>query len=361
MNKKHIAFLDEDQVLRLVWLALCDTAANAEQEIKDWFVPELVDPAAVTKLADGLHPRDGYEVHYGRNTSQSLKDASVVILRRGSVSSDLIASAPNLRLIQRLGARSESIDLVAAEAAGVAVSCLPRRTLVYTAEHVLLLMLSLAKGLLAADKVVRSGDYDPSLVKPVNDIAYNWPRLANIGGLYGHTLGIVGLGEVGALVVERAGAFGMTIIYSNRSRLPAAREQALGVSHRPLDALLAESDFVSLHASNIGPNDRLIGRAAFASMKRTAFFINTSRGRLVDEDALFDALAAGKIAGAGLDVHRLEPRPARDRFAALPTVVMTPHIAGGSRLGVLKEATAIFANMRAALAGEPPPYGRCLL
>ena len=152
----------------------------------------------------------------------------------------------------------------------------------------------------------------------------------------------------------------MTIIYSNRTRLPAVRERALDVSYRPLDALLADSDFVSVHASNIGPNDRLIGRAAFASMKRTAFFINTSRGRLVDEDALFDALAAGMIAGAGLDVHQVEPRQANDRFAALPNVVMTPHIAGGTRLGLLKEATAIFTNMRAALAGEPPPHGRIL-
>jgi phosphoglycerate dehydrogenase-like enzyme len=360
VTKKHIAFLDEDQVLWLVWLALRDTAPDTAQEIRDWFAPEPVDPAAVTKLADGLHPRDGYEVHYGRDTSQSLKDASVVILRRGSLSSDLIASAPNLRLIQRLGARSESIDLVAAEAAGVAVSCLPRGTLAYTAEHALLLMLALAKRLLPADKVVRSGDYDPSVFKPVDDIAYNWPRLTNIGGLYGHTLGIVGLGEVGALVVERARPFGMTIVYNNRTRLPAAREWVLGVSYRPLDVLLAESDFVSLHASNIGPNDRLIGDAAFASMKRTAFFINTSRGRLVDEDALFDALAGGTIAGAGLDVHCVEPRQANDRFAALPNVVMTPHLAGGSRLGVLKEAAAIFANMRATLAGEPPPHGRIL-
>jgi len=360
VSNKHITFLDEDQVLRVVWLALCDTATNAAQEIKDWFLPELVDPVAVTKLANGLHPHDGYEVHYGRDASQSLKDASVVILRRGSVSSDLLASAPNLRLIQRLGARSESIDLFAAKAAGVAVSCLPRPTLVYTAEHVLLLMLSLAKRLLAADKVVRSGDYDPSLVKPINGVAYNWPGLANIGGLYGHTLGIVGLGKVGALVVERAHALGMTIIYSNRTPLPAARERALDVSYRPLDALLAGSDFVSVHASNIGPNERLIGRTAFASMKRTAFFINTSRRRLVDEDALFDALASGMIAGAGLDVHHIEPRQANDRFAALPNVVMTPHIAGGTRLGLLEEMTSIFTNMRAALAGEPPPHGRIL-
>lgn len=115
-----------------------------------------------------------------------------------------------------------------------------------------------------------------------------------------------------------------------------------------------------MHASNIGPNDRLIGRVAFSTMKRTAFFINTSRGRPVDEDALFDALAAGTIAGAGLDVHRVEPRPANDRFASLPNVVMTPHLAGGSRLGLLNEAAAMFANMRAALAGATPPHGRVL-
>src|SRR4029077_7076880 len=107
------------------------------------------------------------------------------------------------------------------------------------------------------------------------------------------------------------------------TRLPGARELALGVSYRPPDALLPESDFLSLPASNIGPNDRRIGRAAFAYMKRTAFFINTSRGRLVDEDALFDALAAGAIAGAGLDVHRLEPRQARGCFAGVPKRVLT--------------------------------------
>jgi len=357
VTKKQITFLDEDHVLRLIWLALCDTAPNSAEEIKDSFVPEPVDPAAVIRLADGLHPRDGYELRYGAGASSTAKDASVIILRRGNVTSDMILSAPNLRLIQRLGARSDGIDLAAANSAGVAVSCLPRRTLIYTAEHAILLMMALAKRLVPADHVVRSGDYNPSLVKPVNDVAYNWPGLADIGGLYGRTLGIVGLGEVGALVVERAKAFGMTIIYSNRTQLSAARERSLGISYRPIDALFAESDFVSVHASNIGPNDRLVGRAAFAAMKPTAFFINTSRGRLVDEDALFDALTKGTIAGAGLDVHRVEPRKGNDRFAALTNVVMTPHLAGGSRLGLLDEAAAIFANIRAAAGGKPPPHG----
>lgn len=226
MSKKHITFLDEDRILRLIWLALCNTAANAAEEIRAGFAPELVDSAAVTKLADGLHPRNGIEIHYGPDASQPLKHASVVVLRRGSVSSDLIASAPRLRLIQRLGERANGIDLAAANAAGVAVSCLPRRTLAYTAEHALLLMLALAKWLIAADKITRSGDYDPSTVRPVSDIAYNWPGLANICGLSGHTLGIVGLGEVGTLVAERARTFGMKII------IPTARGCRRGASRR---------------------------------------------------------------------------------------------------------------------------------
>ena len=360
MSKKVVTFLDEDHVLRIVWLGLNDAAPGGAQEIRDSVAPEAVDPAALTGRAGGLHPSDGYDIRYGADARQSLKDASVVVLRRGAVTAEMIASAPNLRLIQRLGARSDGIDLAAAKAANVAVSCLPRRTLAYTAEHAILLMMALAKRLLPADKVTRSGDYDPRLVKPVNDIAYNWPGLTDIGGLYGRTLGIVGLGEVGALVVERARAFDMKIIYSNRTQLPAERERVLSVSYRSFDGLLAESDFVSVHASNIGPNDRLLGRLAFNAMKRTTFFINTSRGRLVDEDALYEALTNGVIAGAGLDVHRVEPRPARDRFAELPNVVMTPHLAGGSRLGLIDEAGAIFDNMRAAALGQAPPHGRIL-
>jgi hypothetical protein len=187
LNKGHIVFLDEDHVLRLVWLALCDTAPNGAQEIKDAFAPEQVNPAALRGLAHGLHPRDGYEVHYGAGAAPVLKDASVVIFRRGSVSYDTLTSAPNLRLVQRLGARSEGIDLAAAKAAKVAVSCLSRRTLAYTAEHAILLMMALAKRLLPADRVARSGEYDAARVKPVNDIAYNWPGLTDIGGLFGRT------------------------------------------------------------------------------------------------------------------------------------------------------------------------------
>jgi phosphoglycerate dehydrogenase-like enzyme len=135
--------------------------------------------------------------------------------------------------------------------------------------------------------------------------------------------------------------------------LPEAQEQKLGVEYAPIGRLLAESDFVSLHATNIPENRGLIGRETFAAMKPSAFFINTARGPIVDENALYDALTNGTIAGAGLDVHTIEPRPQPDRLATLPNVILTPHIAGGSRKGVMLEIDAILSNCRAVLAGKP--------
>ena len=150
----------------------------------------------------------------------------------------------------------------------------------------------------------------------------------------------------------------MRVIYANRGPMPAEREQVLGVTFRPLDALMAEADVVTIHAPNTPATRHLVGAAQIAVMKPGAILVNTARGPIVDEDALYDALAAGRIAGAGLDVHRIEPRPADDRFCALPNVILTPHLAGGSRLGLLREVAAIYDNMRDVLDGGVPAHDR---
>jgi phosphoglycerate dehydrogenase-like enzyme len=203
---------------------------------------------------------------------------------------------------------------------------------------------------------VRKDRWDRDRVRPDHNVAYNWAGLSDIGGLFGKTVGIIGLGEVGALAAGMAQAFRTRVLYCNRNRLPAAQEAKLGVEYAELPRLLAESDFVSLHATNIPDNRGLIGAQTFAAMKPTAFFINTARGPIVDEDALYDALTKGTIAGAGLDVHTIEPRPAPDKLATLRNVILTPHIAGGSRKGVLKEIETMLSNCRAALAGQPIQY-----
>ena len=250
---------------------------------------------------------------------------------------------PKLKLIQRIGARADAIEVAAATKRNIAVSCVPRATLQLTAEHAILLMLALGKKLLEADDAVRKDRWDRGRVRPDHNVVYNWAGVSDIGGLFGKTVGIIGLGEVGSLAAGMARGFGTRVLYCNRNRLPAAQEAELGVEYAPIGSLLAESDFVSLHATNIPENCGLIGADTFAQMKPTAFFINTARGPIVDEDALYDALTKGTIAGAGLDVHTIEPRPQPDKLSTLGNVILTPHIAGGSRKGRADEIGTILS------------------
>ena len=354
----EIAILDDDHVIRLTRYALSGPGEIAEAWARAFFLPEEMEPARVFALGNGLHEADGVSLipMAAKRDLRQGTDAAILIFRRGSIDAALMDANPKLKLIQRIGARADAIDLAAAARRGILVSCVPRATLQLTAEHAILMMLALGKRLREADEAVRKDRWDRARVVPDHGVAYNWARIENIGGLFGKTLGIIGLGEVGALAAGMARGFGMRILYCNRNRLPEAQEAKLGVAYAPLDRLLAESGFVSLHATNIPDNRGLIGAKTFAAMKPTAFFVNTARGPIVDEDALYDALTKGTIAGAGLDVHTIEPRPTPDRLAALPNIILTPHIAGGSRKGVLKEIGAILDNCRAVLVGKPIQY-----
>ena len=154
-----------------------------------------------------------------------------------------------------------------------------------------------------------------------------------------------------------ARAFGMRVLYCNRNRLPLTQEATLGVRFAERGELLAQADFVSVNAANLPANRGMIDLATFRAMKRSAYFINTSRGGLVDEDALYTALTTGLIAGAGLDVHAEEPRVAGDRLLALPNLILTPHLAAGSRFAIVDELKQVFDNCRAVLAGGKPLHG----
>ncbi|MCM2391884.1 2-hydroxyacid dehydrogenase [Streptomyces albipurpureus] len=343
----RIAFLDDDHVLTLVRRLLTARNTSQWQEVADFFAPDLPDMTAVRALRSGLDP------HGDASIVCRPEDADVLILRRGTADRALLEAAPRLRMVQRLGTRSAGIDLDAARERGIEVSCLPRPSLVRTAEHTLLLMLALVKRLPAADSAVRAGSG-----RPGREVTYNWAGLSGLGGLEGRTLGIVGLGEVGSLVAERARAFGMRLLYTGRARQPRTREEELGASYRTLPDLLAEADIVTLHIPGPGIHAPLLGPAEIAMMRPGALLINTGRGRLIDERALCQALADGRLGGAGLDVHQVEPRPGGDPLCALDNVVLTPHIAGGSRLGVLDEVGQILDNVRAVLAGGTPPHGR---
>ena len=358
MSPHKIVFLDDDHVIRLGRYALSRPPEVNGDWVRAFFAPEPVDPQAVYDAAHGLHPSDGITVPGIAATPDEILHAnpSVIIFRRGTVDAARMDAAPNLRLIQRMGERSDGIDLDAAKTRGIHVSCIPRLTLIYTAEHGILMMLALAKQLVRADAQIRAGAWDQTLVKPVDAVAYNWTGTTPLSGLYGKTLGIIGLGEVGSIMAGVARGFGMKVIYCNRNRLAQRKENEFGVTFAERADLLAQSDFVSVNAANLPANRGMINLDTFKAMKRSAFFINTSRGKLVNEDDLYTAVSTGLIAGAGLDVHWEEPRMGGDKLAQLPNVIMTPHFAGGSRFGVLDELKQIFNNCRAVLAGGKPEH-----
>jgi phosphoglycerate dehydrogenase-like enzyme len=357
----RIAFLDDDHVMKLARLMLSADGDDDEQWIRTFFAPEPLDMGAVLGLGAGLRRRDGASVELasgGEGAARVRERANVLTFRRATVTRELLEACPDVRLIQRLGEDPGGIDVEAAAEQGIEVSCLPRRTLAYAAEHTMALMLAVAKRLVPADRAVRAGVGLDRPRRGDDGSAYNWIGLADIGGLVGGTLGLVGCGEIGGLVARRATAFGMRMLYTDAIRMAPARERALGVEFRSLEELLAEADVVSVHVPGTPGNAGLIGAAEIATMRRGACLVNTSRGTVVDEDALYTALVERRLAGAGLDVHAQEPRPPSDRFCRLDNVVLTPHVSGGSRQGVLLEIGQMYDNVRSVLGGGLALHGR---
>jgi phosphoglycerate dehydrogenase-like enzyme len=349
-----ISFLDPDHVVRLGRSLLAWDGDEDRTYVRDFFLPEVVDEAEIAGAGAPLR-----EAHRLRVASfgdeAALRDAEVLVFRRGRIDAGVLARAPRLKFIQRIGASSHPIDLQATRERGIAVSCLPRLTLVHVAEHAMLLMLALSRRVLDCDRAVRAGG--PIAGVPGKE-SYNWANIGGLSLLAGRTLGIVGFGEIGQLLARRASGFGMRIICADRKVLDSTQLADVGIQQVEFTDLLRTADFVSVHVPPLPDGRPLIGASELASMKPTAFLINTARGLMVDEDHLSDALAEGRIAGAGLDVHTREPRGPGDRLASLANVVLTPHMAGGSRRGVLDEMTAIFANIGDALAGHAPRHAR---
>jgi glyoxylate reductase len=257
---------------------------------------------------------------------------------------EAIAAGPRLRAIASMSITPENIDVAAATERRVAVTVVPPLAVESTADIHFALLLAVARRVVEGDRCVRTG------VFPGSQSNY---MLGS--GVHGKTLGLVGgRGRIGRAVAKRAKGFSMRILYCGPHPMDQAEERALEATRVPLDQLLAEADFVSLHPRLTPETRHLIGAREIALMKPTAFLINTARGSVVDDAALAAALADKRIAGAGLDVFENEPNvlPALTRLA---NVTMTPHL--GSAVIEVREAmaNAVADNILALLAGRRPP------
>tara|TARA_B100000678_G_scaffold14384_1_gene11358 strand:- start:1386 stop:3026 length:1641 start_codon:yes stop_codon:yes gene_type:complete len=297
---------------------------------------KIVIADSLPDSAAGLLRQMGWKVDARARRSREellhdLKDADGLIVRSNTqVDAELLASAPQLKIIARAGTGVENIDVRAASARGILVINAPGANSVSVAEHTCALMLALGRSIARADTAMKQGQ---------------WTKKELVGiELRGKALGLVGLGRVGQGVAFRARAFGMHVVAHD----PYISEQlarSLDVELLTLNELCTQSDFVSLHAPLTATTRRMFDAKQLAKCKYGAQLINTSRGELIDESALVDAIESGQIGGAGLDVFECEP-PIDSRLIALPQVVATPHIAGSTQEAQQLVGTETAAGIR---------------
>ncbi len=302
-------------------------------------IAEELSPATV----DALGP--DFEIRNVDGTDRpallaELHDADAILVRSATkVDAEVIAAAPVLKVIARAGVGLDNIDVKAATAAGVMVVNAPTSNIISAAELTVGHILSLARHIPAAHAALAQGE---------------WKRSAYTGvELYEKTVGIIGLGRIGALIAARLQAFGTEVIAYD-PYITAARAQQLGVQTVSLDELLERSDFITIHMPKTPETTGMIGAEQLARMKRTAYVVNVARGGLIDEDALHDALVNHTIAGAAVDVFVSEP-PHESPLLGLPNIVVTPHLGASTDEAQEKAGVSVAKSVRLALAGELVP------
>ena len=253
------------------------------------------------------------------------------------VTREVIARAPRLRLIQKIGVGVNTIDLEAARERGIAVCNMPGSNSNAVAEMTLLLMLATLRRLPLFDRRVRSG----------NQWATDAALTDQLSELRGRKVGLVGFGAIPTVLAPILAALGADVSYTSRARKPGA-----SVPYQPLDDLLADSDIVSLHLPLVPETTHIIDASALARMKPGAILINTARGGLVDENALIAALTAGHLAGAGLDVLAHEPPPANHPLFKMDNVILAPHVAWLTRETLDRSLRIALENCRRLAGGE---------
>lgn len=259
------------------------------------------------------------------------------------VDDELIRAAPRLRVVANMAVGFDNIDVPAATRRGILVTNTPEVLTETVADFAFTLMLAASRRLVEADTLTRAGEWK------------TWSPLMLAGQDMHHaTLGLVGVGRIGAAVARRAKGFEMRVIYYDVVRRPDL-EQSLGIEFRDLNEVLREADFISVHVPLAEQTRHLISRDQFRLMKKTAVFVNTSRGPVVDQAALAEALRTRTIYAAGIDVFEKEPVPADDPLLRLDNVIVAPHIASASIPTRTRMATLAAENLVAALQGKRPP------
>jgi glyoxylate/hydroxypyruvate/2-ketogluconate reductase len=325
------------------------TTGMAEPRPRVWVSQPLFDDV-IARLEEYFEVVSASEVteYTPERIAEALCDATgALVTLNERIGAAQIAAAPKLRAIANVGVGYNNLDIPALTQAGIIATNTPDVLTETTADFGFALLMATARRITEAERWLREGLWQ------------QWSFQTLLGAdLHGSTLGILGMGRIGQRIARRAWGFDMKVLYHNRSRLPEATEREAGAVYVGLDELLAQADHLLLVLPYSKESHHLINAKALAGMKPTATLVNIARGGIVDEDALADALAGGRLAAAGLDVFEGEPS-INPRLLALRNVVLTPHIASGSLATRRAMVSLAVENLVAALgfgpnAGSPP-------
>jgi D-3-phosphoglycerate dehydrogenase / 2-oxoglutarate reductase len=296
---------------------------------------ELLKSAGITPVLAPAYDSD--------SIIAAMSGMEAVITRDAGLRASAMAAAPTLKVIGVHGVGTDPVDVQEATRRGVCVINTPVANIRSVAEQTLALALALAKAIPAADAAARTGDFNFKYRAPLRELA-------------GLVFGIVGFGNIGRATAALAKAFGMQVFSFSRSQPDATFEQAGVARMTDLDELLRVSDVVSLHLPSTPSTLRIIGARELSMMKPSAFLLNTSRGALIDEEALTAALMERRIGGAGLDVFVQEPLAPTSKLVTLHNVVLSPHVAGSAAEALERTALQVAAQVVDVLVGRRPPH-----
>jgi phosphoglycerate dehydrogenase-like enzyme len=328
--------------------AFADFMAHDEPDFDGWV-------ERVRASAAGLHPAEVRMIASQDEMRVVLPEAWALVVESLHVEQVDLAVAPRLKAVQKFGTGLRNIDTAACAAKGVKVLTIRRRANISCAEHAFALMLMLARklqtvsGLVTAERAEAAGRPLRSFDRR-HTAGGNYPRVGGTRVLNGATIGIIGLGEIGREIALRAAAFGMRVLYYQRTRVPVTEERELKATHVQPAELLAESDWIVPQVPT-GPVTRnLIGRDELALIKPGACIVNVANAPIINREAVIEALKSGRLGGFALDVQYQEPLPDDDELLRLPNVILTPRMAGSPRHNALRDLEEVITSLAQELA-----------